>query len=43
MGGSHGMGRGGAAVKAAAPAQAAPQTRQQLLLAQIKGNPAALM
>lgn len=38
MGGSHGMGGGGAA-KAAAPAQ----TREQQLLAQIKGNPAALM
>lgn len=37
-GGSHGMGGGGAA-KAAAPAQ----TREQQLLAQIKGNPAALM
>ena len=38
MGGSHGMGGGGAA-KAAAPTQ----TREQQLLAQIKGNPAALM
>lgn len=35
MGGSHGMGGGGAA--------AAPQTREQQLLARIKGNPAALM
>lgn len=43
MGGSHGMGRGGAAAKAAAPAPATPQTREQQLLAQIKGNPAALM
>ena len=42
MGGSHGMGgAGGGAAKAAAPA--APQTREQQLLAQIKGNPAALM
>lgn len=44
MGGSHGMGGGGSAggaAKAAAPA--APQTREQQLLAQIKGNPAALM
>ena len=44
MGGSHGMGGGGGAggaAKAAAPA--APQTREQQLLAQIKGNPAALM
>lgn len=41
MGGSHGMGGGGGAAKAAA--QAAPQTREQQLLAQIKGNPAALM
>lgn len=40
-GGSHGMGGGGGAAKAAAPA--APQTREQQLLAQIKGNPAALM
>lgn len=38
-GGSHGVGSG--AAKAAAPA--APQTREQQLLAQIKGNPAALM
>ena len=36
--GSHGMGGGGGAAKAAAP-----QTREQQLLAQIKGNPAALM
>lgn len=45
MGGSHGMGGGsaGGAAKAAAPAPAAPQTREQQLLAQIKGNPAALM
>lgn len=48
MGGSHGMGGGGSAGGAAkapakAAAQAAPQTRQQQLLAQIKGNPAALM
>ena len=44
MGGSHGMGGGGGAggaAKAAAPA--ASQTREQQLLAQIKGNPAALM
>ncbi len=44
MGGSHGMGGGGSAggaAKTAAPA--APQTREQQLLAQIKGNPAALM
>ena len=44
MGGSHGMGGGGGAggaAKAATPA--APQTREQQLLAQIKGNPAALM
>ena len=41
MGGSHGMGGGGGAAKAAVPA--APQTREQQLLAQIKGNPAALM
>lgn len=44
MGGSHGMGGGssaGGAAKTAAPA--APQTREQQLLAQIKGNPAALM
>lgn len=40
MGGSHGMGGGGGAAKAA---PAAPQTREQQLLAQIKGNPAALM
>ena len=40
MGGSHGMGGGGGAAKAAS---AAPQTREQQLLAQIKGNPAALM
>lgn len=38
MGGSHGMGGGGGAAKAPAP-----QTREQQLLAQIKGNPAALM
>lgn len=46
MGGSHGMGGGGGAggaAKAAAPAPAASQTREQQLLAQIKGNPAALM
>lgn len=44
MGGSHGMGGAGAAAKATAPApHAAPQTRDQQLLAQIKGNPAALM
>ena len=55
MGGSHGMGGGaGGAAKAAAPAApvvqaVAPpkpkpkQTREQQLLAQIKGNPAALM
>lgn len=44
MGGSHGMGGGGGAggaAKAAAPA--ASQTRESQLLAQIKGNPAALM
>lgn len=41
MGGSHGMGGGGGAAKAAA--QAAPQTREQQLLAQIKGNPAAIL
>lgn len=44
MGGSHGMGGGGGAggaAKAAAPA--ASQTCEQQLLAQIKGNPAALM
>lgn len=44
MGGSHGMGGGGGAggaAKAATPA--APQTREQQLLAQIKGHPAALM
>ena len=44
MGGSHGMGGGGGAggaAKAAAPA--APQTREQQLLAHIKGNPTALM
>ena len=40
MGGSHGMGGGDGAAKAAS---AAPQTREQQLLAQIKGNPAALM
>lgn len=43
-GGSHGMGGGGGAggaAKAAAPA--APQTREQQLLAQIKGNPAAIL
>lgn len=43
-GGSHGMGGGGGAggaAKAAAPP--APQTREQQLLAQIKGNSAALM
>ncbi len=43
MGGSHGMGGGGGAAKAAAPKASAPQTREQQLLAQIKGNPAALM
>lgn len=43
MGGSHGMGGGGGAMKAAAPKASAPQTREQQLLAQIKGNPAALM
>lgn len=43
MGGSHGMGGGGGAAKAAAPKSPAPQTREQQLLAQIKGNPAALM
>ena len=44
MGGSHGMGGGGGAGGAAkAAAQVAPQTREQQLLAQIKGNPAALM
>ena len=37
-GGSHGMGGGGAAAKAAAP-----QTRAQKLLAQIKGNPGAIL
>lgn len=42
MGGSHGMGGGGSA-GGAAKAAAAPQTREQQLLAQIKGNPAALM
>ena len=42
MGGSHGMGGGGGAAKAA-PKAPAPQTREQQLLAQIKGNPAALM
>lgn len=41
MGGSHGMGGGGGAAKAAP--QAAVQNREQHLLAQIKGNPAALM
>lgn len=40
MGGSHGMGGGSGATKAAS---AVPQTREQQLLAQIKGNPAALM
>ena len=40
MGGSHGMSGGGAAKAATS---AAPQTREQQLLAQIKGNPAALM
>ena len=42
-GGSHGMGGGGGAAKAAAPKSPAPQTREQQLLAQIKGNPTALM
>lgn len=42
MGGSHGMGGGGGA-GGAAKAAAASQTREQQLLAQIKGNPAALM
>lgn len=42
-GGSHGMGGGGAAAKAATPApQAAPQTREQQLLARIKGDPTIL-
>lgn len=42
MGGSHGMGGGGGAAKAAAP-KAPAQTREQQLLARIKGNPAAIM
>lgn len=42
MGGSHGMSGGGGAAKAAAP-KAPAQTREQKLLAQIKGNPAAIL
>lgn len=42
MGGSHGLSGDGGAAKAAAP-KAPAQTREQKLLAQIKGNPAALM
>ena len=42
-GGSHGMGGGGGTAKASAAAAAPAQTREQQLLAQIKGNPAALM
>ena len=42
MGGSHGLSGGGGAAKAAAP-KAPAQTREQKLLAQIKGNPAAIL
>ena len=42
MGGSHGLSGGGGAAKAVAP-KAPAQTREQKLLAQIKGNPAAIL